>query len=182
MSSLEKIQRIVKIIRAVTIVVFALDIVAMILCIPGLILLLGEGQLFSYVYQLVNALAENSSIIGKETMYAALFVLFVNCLSGAVLCFSLLSFFKKEMEVGMPFTYECADRIFRLGLLFILLPICTQAVCSLGLSIGECFYPKIERVTMGDFSTGIAGLMLLLLSLLCRGAAEMQGQRSAVLE
>lgn len=182
MNSLEKIQRIVKIIRVITIVVFTLDIIAIIMCIPVLILLFCGSQFFPFVVQLVNAFTENTARIDKATVYAAVFVLLANCASGAILCHSVLSFAKREITSGTPFTSESADGLFHLGLIFILLPLTIAVVCSIGLSIGESFYPEIERVSMGDYSTGIVGLMLLLLSLLCRSAAEIQSQKRVELE
>lgn len=175
MNSLKKIQKIVNIMKVVTSIIFVSDVATIVICIPAFLVILFWGsQILSSISQMAISLAGKEVVIGKATALAAVCVLLVNCASSALLCHFTSSYLKKEIATGTPFTQECATGLFHLGILFILLPIGTSAICSIGLSILENFYPGLERLSMGNFSTIYIGLMLLLISLICRSATEIQ--------
>ncbi|MCR5731943.1 MAG: hypothetical protein K6G51_03270 [Sphaerochaetaceae bacterium] len=172
MKSLKKIQKVVKVMKTLTTINFVLNVAAIIICIPVLVLLFSSDQLLSFINKMALSMVGKEDVVAKSTAIATVCVFFANCVSSAIICRSFISYYKRELELGTPFTKESADDLSKLGRMFIFIPLITDIVCSIGLEAGQYFYPEIEKFPIDDYHYIYVGLMLLFISLLCRSVVE----------
>jgi hypothetical protein len=96
------------------------------------------------------------------------------CAAEAVLSKFAETYFRNEQADGDPFTLHGAKELLRLGILTIAVPLGTVTVCSIGVAIADNLIPGIEKLSVGEFSSVGLGVMIIVLSLLCRYGAEIK--------
>ena len=121
----------------------------------------------------IRSLIENSANLSAPAPYAAMATGMVLCAAKAVLCRFAMTYFKNELADGTPFTLRGSKELQRLGILTIAFPLGAAIVCTMGIAIADNFYPGLDKMTAGDYTSAGVGIMVILLSIICRYGAEL---------
>ena len=127
----------------------------------------------------VHSLIENTASLSEPALYAAMATGLLFCAAEAVLSRFAVIYFRNELADGTPFTLRGAKELMRLGVLTIAIPLGTAIVCSIGIAVADNFYPGLEKLSAGEYSSAGLGIMMLVLSLFCRYGAEVTGEKPA---
>ena len=112
---------------------------------------------------------------GLTEMIGVLLVDMILALTDGILLVFVLRYFKLEQADGTPFTQRGADRIFRLGILTIVLPLVAAILSAL-----VCEFltlPQDAVSDWGNLNSLTMGIVLILASLIFRYGAELQTQK-----
>ena len=177
MKTLETIQKTCKVFQTLT-------KIAMILCFVGSGLLL-LGLICGIVISSTGAvIAGNMETLYRLTSSASFFEMvgsllaeFVLTLTDALLFFHAWKYFSSEQADGTPFSHSGADLMKRLGILLIVLP--AVATILVGVLHGIFDMVQIEAADVGNGTSVMMGIMLILVSLILRYGAEMEENRDA---
>ena len=114
---------------------------------------------------------------GLTEMIGVLLVDFILALTDGILLVFALRYFKAEQADGTPFSHSGADLMKRLGILLIVLP--AVATILVGVLHGIFDMVQIEAADVGNGTSVMMGIMLILVSLILRYGAEMEENRDA---
>ena len=105
-------------------------------------------------------------------MIGTLLVEFVLTLTDALLFFHAWKYFSTEQADGTPFSHSGADLMKRLGILLIVLP--AVAAIVVGVLHGIFDMSQIEAADVGNGTSVMTGIMLILISVILRYGAELE--------
>lgn len=177
MKSLQTIQKTCKVFQTLTKIV-------MILCFVGSGLLL-LGLICGIVISSTGAvIAGNMETLYRLTSSASFFEMvgtllaeFVLTLTDALLFFHAWKYFSTEQADGTPFSHRGADLMKRLGILLIVLP--AVASVMVGVLHGIFNLTQIEAADVGNGTSVMMGIMLILVSVILHYGAELEENRDA---
>lgn len=116
--------------------------------------------------------------VSESTAYAAVAIACVCTAFAAVTAQFCRHYFTRELADGTPFTLGGAKELFTLGILTFVFSIGCSTVCGVVIELAEEFFGGTVALTSPDFAP-IGGVMLILISLLCRCGAELLAEKSA---
>ena len=179
MKSLETIQTLSKIGRALSKIAFILSIVGFCGCIAGLLgLSFGNGSFIKIGGVSLHGLISENSGYSIESISAALFGWMIVCAGEAVTAKFAEIYFRNELNAGTPFTLAGANELMRLGILTIAVPTGCTVVGGIaeGIIVGFADIQKAASMNMHfDSSAGIIlGVMFIVKSLICRYGADIK--------
>ena len=177
MKSLQTIQKTCKVFQTLT-------KIFMILCFVGSGLLL-LGLICGIVISSTGAvIAGNMETLYRLTSSASFFEMvgsllaeFVLTLTDALLFFHAWKYFSAEQADGTPFSHRGADLMKRLGILLIVLPAVTSVM--VGVLHGIFNLTQIEAADVGNGTSVMMGIMLILVSVILHYGAELEENRDA---
>ena len=177
MKTLQIIQKTCKVFQVLT-------KIAMILCFVGSGLLL-LGLVCGIVIASTGAvIAGNMETLYRLTSSASFFEMvgslleeFVLTLTDALLFFHAWKYFSTEQADGTPFSHRGADLMKRLGILLIVLP--AVATVMVGVLHGIFNLTQVEATDVGNGTSVMMGIMLILVSVILHYGAELEENRDA---
>ena len=180
MNTLKTIQVLARIGKILSKIVFICCIVGACGCAAGIVsfALMGEAPL-KLGGVTIHSMIENSAGMSIPALYAAMAVGMVFCIAEAVLSKFAEIYFKNELADGTPFTLRGARELLRLGILTIAIPLGTAVACSIGIAVADHFYPGLDKLAAGEYSSVGMGIMMIVLSLFCRYGAEVLEGKAA---
>jgi hypothetical protein len=125
----------------------------------------------------IHGLIENNTGMSVPYMYTAMSVGAVFCVAEAVLAKFAEIYFKHELADGDPFTLRGAKELMRLGVLNIAISMVTVIVCSIGVGIVANFFPEMDKLKLGEFSSVGLGVAMIVLSIFCRYGAQIREEK-----
>ena len=171
MKSLQTIQKTCKVFQTLT-------KIAMILCFVGSGLLLLGLICGIVIFSTGAVIAGNMETLYRLTSSASFFEMvgsllaeIVVTLTDALLFFHAWKYFSAEQADGTPFSHRGADMMKRLGILLIVLP--AVAAILVGVLHGIFDLSQIETADVGNGTSVMMGIMLILVSLILRYGAEL---------
>ena len=177
MKSLQTIQKTCKVFQTLT-------KIAMILCFVGSgLLLLGlicgivissTGAVISGNMETLYRLTSSASFF---EMVGSLLAEFVLTLTDALLFFHAWKYFSAEQADGTPFSHRGADLMKRLGIMLIVLP--AVATILVGVLHGIFDMTQIEASDVGNGTSVMMGIILILVSVILRYGADLEANRNA---
>lgn len=172
MKTLDTIQTLAKIGKVISKIVYICAMIALCAGAACLILLpLGAGEVLRFGGISINGLL--SSGIGIGAAWAAVLTWTIRVAGEMVVARFAWRYFAGELQVGTPFTRAGAKEMQRLGILTIAVPLgCTIASAIITGIAGQLLQLETE-LTFDNGSSVTIGVMLLVLSLVCRYGAEL---------
>ena len=177
MKSLQIIQKTFRVFQTLSKIAMVLSFVWAGLAALGLlcgVLWYSGGNVFGVNQELLYSLTVTG---GLTEMIGVLLVDFILALTDGILLVFALRYFKAEQADGTPFSHSGADLMKRLGILLIVLP--AVATILVGVLHGIFDMPQIEAADVGNETSVMMGIMLILVSLILRYGAEMEENRDA---
>lgn len=174
MNTLKSMQTLAKIGKVFSKIIFVCCVVGFCGCIVGIVSLALGAETFKLGGVTIHSMIENEAGLNLPTLYASMAVGLLFCAAEAVLCKFAEAYFKHELADGDPFTLRGAKELLRLGVLTIAIPLGAALVCSIGIAVADNFYPGLDKMAAGEYSSVGLGIMMIVLSLFCRYGAEAQ--------
>ena len=177
MKSLQIIQKTFRVFQTLSKIAMVLSFVWAGLAALGLlcgVLWYSGGNVFGVNQELLYSLTVTG---GLTEMIGVLLVDMILALTDGTLLVFAVRYFKAEQADGSPFTQQGADRVLHLGILLIVLP--AVATILVGVLHGIFDMPQIEAADVGNGTSVMMGIMLILVSLILRYGAEMEENRDA---
>lgn len=172
MKTLSTIQKLAKIGRILSKIMFICAIVGGALCLAGLICLCKGIEDIQIGDVTIKGLIEDEVGQSMGVFYASVASGMILCAAEAVLAYFAMRYFEHELADGTPFRIEGAQEMFRLGILTICIPIGARIVTSLVCGIIEAVTHDKIALEIAGFESVSLGVMFLVLSLVCRYGAE----------
>ena len=178
--TLKTIQTIMKVGKVLATIVFVCCIIGAVGCALGIVGL-SMTPLIGITPETLAELLDEESLeifadgyLGKA--YFGCIVGIISCVAEAVLAHLAINYFKKELEVGTPFTFEGAKELFRLGVINLCVMLGLSVVEGMIFGIMWVFFPNItEPKTSVSLGTG---LWMMMLSVFFKYGAEISAQKS----
>lgn len=172
MKTLNNIQKLSKIGKVLSKIVFIFCIVGFCGCIVGILsMALGAPPLKIGGVTLKSILNTEAKVtIGA--VYAAMATGMILCAGEAVLAKFAEHYFKRELAEGTPFSHCCAKEMQRLGILTICIPIGTQIVAEIVYAVMEQTVQGVAPLRLDNNGSVALGVMFIVLSLICRCGTE----------
>jgi len=166
MKHLKTIQTIAKAGKILATIVFVCSIIGVCGCLIGLTVLgLGNSE-FAELISEGTQLGLTSSIFGLVSGL-------IWCVAEIITSYVAMNYFKRELEVGTPFTYDGAKELFRVGLFGIIVPLAANVVEAIAFG---CFALIDSQIIESDISSSFdigLGIAFLVISVLCKHGAEL---------
>lgn len=137
MESLKTIQKLSKLGKILSKIVYVFCLVGLILCIIGGLGLIFISESFELANIKIHGLIESNINFSKEIIYAALIIGIIELACEMYISKQAQKYFEYELEEGTPFTEEGANKIKRLGLIVIFIPLVASFVSALGFEIAK---------------------------------------------
>lgn len=114
-----------------------------------------------------------------NTMYAAMIVATILCGEEIYLAKVSNNYFKRELEVGHPFTRELVKKLRTLGIIVLAVSFGVGLVCSIGLEIAKKAVGDIANLDLDGYGQLGTGLGMILISYICEYVVEKEENNQA---
>lgn len=184
MKNLNTIQALAKIGKTLSKIAFICSLVGACICAVGMISLpLAGGEIFKIGGVSIYGLMKLEPGEGLKTALIFMIGWLIICIGEAVLTKFAEIYFKNELKAGTPFTFDSAKELTRLGILTIALPIGCTVLAEILQGIIEGFMdvaiaPSAE-ICIDNESSVVLGIMLIVMSVICRYGAELANNTSS---
>ena len=173
MKTLQTIQKLSKLGKILSKIVFILCLVCGILCAAGILSLLFFPEAIKIGSVTVRGLVDSSVEVTRNTSYAALAMGVILFAGEAVLGKLAERYFRHELADGTPFTLQGARELLRLGICAICIPLGAQIAAQIVYQVMAYLMQDVAEVNhSASVSIGL-GIMMIVASLLCKCGAEL---------
>lgn len=176
MKSLQTIQKLSKIGKIFSKIVYICCIVGFAGCIVGILGLLVGAQAVKIGGMTLHSLLEAEAGVGIGSLWAAIAVGMILCTGEFFVARMACRYFENELAAGTPFTLEGAKELLHLGISVIWIPIVTAVLAQVAQGIIAQFVEGTEKLNLDGYASVALGVMFLVMSLLCRYGAELQAE------
>ncbi len=175
--TLGTIQSLMKLGKAISILVIIFSVLGMIGALIGGIVFSIEGDMIIETVMKELELGELGEdvqmMLTKEAVVFAMIITFVSCLTEIIIASESKKYFKFEIKEGTPFTFEGAKKLKKVGILAIVLPIVMGIVLF---AVEIVMVAQNPNVNLGDVTFTInigTGVMMLIFALIFKHGAEL---------
>lgn len=178
MKTLTTIQKLAKVGRVLSKIVYIFSMIGAIGSAVGIALVAAMGdKALSMSGDFVNQLGDEEAIAAIRSanlpsMIIPMVVGLAFCVAEAVISKFAENYFKNELADGTPFTLRGAKELMRLGIIQVAVSLGTSVVCGTVVGIASTLVSDLDKVELEGVSIGI-GITFIVVSLLCRLGAEM---------
>ena len=177
MKSLQTIQKTFRVFQILAKIAFVFSIVGASICAVGALCVMtwyNGGQVFTLFGEPLTFFADGEDL--KQTL-AMLLSGLVYLTTDAILLGLAGQFFKTEQAAGTPFTEDGANRIRKLGIHCIWMPIVAVVIASV---ITVCLGVE-QRGDVSNLPGVVTGIVLILASLIFRYGAQLEAQNRSLI-
>ena len=171
--TLKTIQTVSKIAKILSTVGYVCCLVGAILCAAGILSLRFIPEGFKIGGTTVRGLIEASENLTTQDLYVMMATFLIILAGNAVVCRIAQGCFGRELKAGTPFTLQGAKDLLWLGVCAMAIPVAASIIAQL---VCHILFRGAEDAFGSDFgvsSSAVIGVMLLVMSLLCRHGAEL---------
>ncbi len=174
MKTLNTIQKLSKLGKVLSKIMFIFCVIGFCGCIVGILSMALGAPTLKIGGITLESILDIKAEVSIGAVYAAMAAGMILCAGEAVLAKFAEHYFKRELADGSPFTFAGAKEMQRLGILTICIPIGAQIIAEIVLAVMELTM-RIATPMRPDNAGSVAlGVMFLFMSLICRYGAEMQ--------
>ena len=181
MKTLVTIQKLVRLGKILSKIIFTCCIIGICGCVAGIISLAAGLETLRIGSATLGGLVEKSAEMSMGSFYAAMAVGIILCAGEAVLSKFALLYFRHELEDGTPFTLEGAKEMFRLGVLTVCIPFGSLLLAVITHGVLAQYLPDVAELKLDCDGSFALGVMFILTSLVCKYGAEICAQRKGSL-
>lgn len=183
MKTLENIQTLFKIGKIFSKIIFIFSLIGVVGSVVGMVCLpFGDTGVFKIGGVTVYSLIKNQESMELNSLYAQLSGILIICIGQAVVAKFAERYFAHELAEGTPFTMFGAQRLFRLGLVTVCVPLGTIVLAQIVSSIVAEFAGCENGFEPDGGSSVILGAMFMIMSFLCRYGAELREKNETSLK
>ena len=178
MKTLAAIQKLTKLGRVLSKIVFIFSLIGAIACVAGVISMALLPESFQLGSVTIKGLVDLTDEINPNEVYAAMVAGMITFTAEAVLAKLAERYFRHELEAGTPFTFAGAKELKRLGICAIVLPIAALAAAEIVYNVMQQFMSGIGSLDLAESGSVGLGIMMIVASLLCKYGAELTQARA----
>lgn len=178
MKTLNTIQTLSKIGKILSKIVYICCIVGFCGCVAGIIAMSVGSNVIKLGGMTLHGIIEAEAGIGLETVLAAITVGMILSIGEFYISRMAYRYFDNELKAGTPFTEDGAKELMHLGISVIWVPVLTMVLAQVAQVIFSQFSENIEDFNLDGFSSVALGVMLIVMSLLCKYGAELAKKES----
>ncbi len=171
--TLTTIQKLAKIGKVLSRIVFICCIVGVIGCAVGIVSLavgfVGSIELGGVT---VHGLIETSAEMSIGSMYASMTVGLILCAGELALAKMAEHYFQNELKAGTPFTLSGAKELLRLGIYTICIPIGTMILADIAYQVLNHSFEQVADMHIDNYASVGLGIAFIVVSVLCKYGAE----------
>ncbi len=167
MKSLETIQKLSKMGKVISKILFIFSLIGIVGSIVGLICMNLNLPTISIGGITLHSILIKENI-SDNTIYISMMVAIILCLGEAILAKYSEHYFNRELIDGTPFNIDGANELKRIGILTICIPLVTQILTEIVNGIMK----ETSTLSLDCSGSILLGLMFIVLSIVCRYGAE----------
>ncbi|MBR5751389.1 MAG: hypothetical protein IKX84_03280 [Clostridia bacterium] len=179
MNTLDKLQKLSKLGKTLSRIVFIVCLVGGIFCAVGILSLLILPESVSFGGVTLYGLVKRSAETSLGTCYTALAMGVIVCAGETVLSKLAERYFARELAAGTPFTFEGAKELIRLGMCAVCIPIAAKAAAEITFRIMARCLEDVETLVPGDTVSVGLGVMMIVAGLMCRYGAQLRQENGS---
>ena len=176
MKTLNAIQKLSKLGKILSKIVFIFCIVGFCGCIAGILSMALGAPTLKFGGITLKSILNMSTETTAGTVYAAMAAGMILCAGEAVLAKFAEHYFRRELADGTPFSLGGAKELRRLGILTICLPIGTQIAAEIVHAVLEQAMQGVAPLRLDNAGSVSLGVMFIVLSLICRYGTEQDAE------
>ncbi len=173
MKTLGVIQKLAKLGKVLSKIVFIFCLVGGIFCAVGIISLQFIPESFKLGGVTIRSMIERDARISLGTGYASMAAGLILCVGEAVLAKQAEGYFKNELAAGTPFTFDGAKELLRLGICAICVPVGSRALAEITVQVMAHYMQGVAEIPLGGTVSVGLGVMMIVAGLLCKYGAEL---------
>lgn len=166
MNTLEIIQKLSKLGKILSRIMYIACIVGFVLCGVSMISISLGIETFKLGGVGIHGIIETK--MNMDVLMAYIVVGMIICIGKAIVAKYAFNYFKGELKDGTPFNIERSKQLKKLGIITICIPIITQIIIEIVLKVLN----RINQVPLDNGGSVSLGIMFIVLSLICRLGAE----------
>lgn len=170
LAALQKLSRLGKILSKI---VFILSLIGGIGCLAGLAGMLFLPESIRLGSVTIKGIVEKSAEISREAFCVSLAMGLFLCAGEAVLSRLAEICFRNELAAGTPFTLSGARELIRLGICAVCIPLGCRLLAAIVWQIFAHLLGNTAEPQLGEAATVALGCMMIVAGLLCRYGAEL---------
>ena len=169
MKSLNVIQKLSKIGKILSKIIFICSLVGFFMCIVGIIsVALGSEEVLVWKGVTIHSILSNIEGYSEKMLYGFMAVGIIECGSEAIISKLAEFYFKHELEAGTPFTVDGANELRKLGIITIVISVVSSIIVSILVEGMNLWNDKVL-----DNSTSITlGITFIIVSIILSYGAE----------
>lgn len=170
MNTLQSIQKTFKVFEKISRVLFILCVIGAGMSAMFALFAVSQyhgGTVFSLLGEPLKIFSDSTDLTAKYSRLSSSAIMLT---AEAVLLFFARDYFKSELNDGTPFTESGAQKIKKLGIRFIYIPIIALTLCGI---ISVLLKTESAEI-IGNFPNVITGIVLILVSLVFRYGAQIE--------
>ena len=174
MKTLAVVQKLSKIAKVISKIVFICSIVGFCGCVAGIVFTALGADALKIGGITISGLIQKEAGVSAGTLYASMASGAVICAGEAVLAQFAFVYFRNEVDDGTPFIMYSARRLQTLGILTICISFGTRILASI---IHSIFVQTMSGVAAADFSSigsVSLGIMFIVTAQICKYGAELR--------
>ena len=173
MKTLNIIQKLCKIGKVLSKIMFIFCIIGFCGCIIGILSMALGAPTLKIGGVTLEGILNTKAEVTIGTVYAAMAAGMILCAGEAVLAKFAEHYFKRELADGTPFNLEGAKEMQRLGILTICIPIGAQIIAEIVYAVMEQTIQNVAPLRLDSAGSVALGVMFIVMSLICRYVADM---------
>lgn len=178
MKTLNTIQTLSKIGKALSKIVYIGCIVGFCGCVASMIVMLLGAETLKFGGVTLHSLLEIEAGVGIGTIWSAIAVGGILCIGEFFVSRMAYRYFVNELHDGTPFTLHGAKELLHLGISVIWIPIVSVILAQVVQDVFLQWTDHAEKITPDGFDSMALGVMFIVMSLLCKYGTELQDNRS----
>lgn len=173
MKTLNTIQKLSRLGRIFSRIIYVASLVGAILCAFGIFGLVAIPENFKLGGTTIRGLIEVSEKLNLGTALSGATEVLIMCIGEMILAGMAVRYFQHELDAGTPFTFRGADELKRLGICAICIPVASYAAAEIAHQIFQYFMTGVREFPGKDPVSISLGIMMIVASVLCRYGAEL---------
>lgn len=177
MESLKIIQILAKLGRILSKIIYICCIVGFCGCIVGMLSLAVGAETLKLGGVTLHSILQAKASLSVNSLYAIMVAGMLLCAGEGVLARFAEHYFARELADGTPFDLGGAKELFRLGVLTVSIPLGAQLLAEIAHGVLAQLYSDVAPLELEGFGSVGIGVMLMVMSVLCRCGAEQRNAR-----
>lgn len=168
MKSLQRVQKIMSVLKVLSAVVFVFSIIGASICLITTLIIASLGSESTVVKEVVNQYIESGLLpqgISSKEVYNLLLATMMSstllCISEAIIYYFVKGMYNYAVEIGTPFDKTLVMKIRRIGKLRIFVSLATLIICAIIISIMS---KNTSQITLSNSSSIIMGILYLIIA------------------
>lgn len=174
MKTLSTIQTLSKIGKVLSKIIYICCIVGIICCTVGIVTFSIGGQTLKLGGFTFHGFLQTTENITEGTVLATMAAGFILCIGEYFVSRMAYRYFENELKDGTPFTERGAKELMHLGISVIWIPIVSAVSAQIVQEIIARFAESAEKISLENFESVTLGVAFIIVSLLCKYAAELR--------